>query len=331
MTSVLIAAAVMGAIGLIFGAVLGIVGKKFAVPENPLRDAVRNELPGANCGGCGFAGCDAYAEAVAGGKAAVNLCPVGGEAVAEKLAAAMGVTAEAQEKMVATVQCRGASDRCQTRFEYVGPMDCRSAALAAQGDKACSYSCLGLGSCEKACPFGAIKVVDRLAVVDEDLCRACGACVDACPRSVLKLMPVKKAVYRSCSAMERGKIVRDHCTAGCLGCGKCQRSCKFGALTMVNDLPEIDLAKCVGCMSCADNCPTGALRANEALRRRALINFAKCTGCDDCVAACQFGAIIKNAEGRHTVVDWNCVGCSACAQACQHGCIQLVHSVKYKN
>lgn len=330
MTSVLIAAAVMGAMGLVFGAVLALVGKKFAVPENPQRDAVREQLPGANCGGCGFAGCDAYAAAVAEGKAPVNRCPVGGEAVAAEIARVMGVESEAQQKMVATVMCRGASDRCQTRFEYMGPKDCRSAALAAQGDKACAYSCLGLGSCEAACAFDAIHIKDRLAVVDEDKCRGCGKCVDSCPRSVLKLMPASHPVHRICSAMERGKIVRDNCTAGCIGCGKCQRSCKFGALTMVDNLPEIDLDKCVGCMSCADNCPTGALKSNDALRRRALINFSKCTGCDACAQACQFDAIVKNENGQHTVVDWNCVGCGKCAEACQHGCIRLVQTVRYK-
>ncbi len=332
MTNVLIAAGVMGAMALIFGAVLSIVGRKFAVPENPVRNAVREQLPGANCGGCGYAGCDGYADAVAEGKAPVNKCPVGGDEVARRIGEVMGVTAQAQERMVATVMCRGDVERCATRFEYAGPRDCHSAALAAQGDKACQYSCLGLGDCEKACPFGAIHVNEnRLAVVDEDKCHGCGVCVSGCPRGVLQLMPLRHPVHRTCSAMEKGKVVRDNCSAGCLGCGKCERSCKFGALKLVNNLPEINLALCVGCMQCADNCPTGALKSNELLRRHALINYNKCDGCDSCTSACQFDAIKADADGKHVVVEWNCTGCGQCVPRCEKGCIQMVSAARYKN
>lgn len=331
MINILIAAGVMGAMGLIFGAVLSIVGQKFAVPENPVQKAVRELLPGANCGGCGYAGCDAYADAVAAGKAAVNKCPVGGDSVASAIGEVMGVEAEAQDPMVATVMCRGGGDRCQTRFEYHGPMDCKSVSLAAQGDKACAYACLGLGDCQKACPFGAISVNgQRLAEVDESKCKGCAMCVMSCPRGILQLMPQSHAVHRQCSAMERGKVVRDNCTAGCVGCGKCQRSCKFGALVMKNDLPEIDLEKCTGCMQCADNCPTGALQARDAQRRRAVIDFDRCNACGDCEGACQFEAIIKNEEGKHVVVDWNCTGCASCQAACPNGCIQMQPGAKYK-
>lgn len=330
MINILIAAGVMGLIGLIFGAVLSIVGQKFNVPVDPVQAAVRELLPGANCGGCGYAGCEAYAEAVASGKSPVNKCPVGGDSVASAIGEVMGVEADATERLVAQVMCRGDMNRCQTRFEYVGPMDCKSAALAAQGDKACGYSCLGLGDCQNTCPFGAITVNEnRLAVVDEALCRGCGLCVNGCPRHILKLMPQSHAVHRTCSAMERGKVVKDNCTAGCVGCAKCQRSCKFGALVMKNDLPEIDFDKCTSCMQCADNCPTGALKSNAAARRRAVINFDLCDGCDECAKVCPFEAIIKNDEGKHTVVDWNCTGCGSCLTACPQHCIQMLPGAKY--
>lgn len=331
MMQILIAAGVLGAMGLLFGGLLALAAKKFAVPENPQRDAVREALPGANCGGCGFPGCDGYASAVAEGKAAVNCCPVGGPAVAGKIAEIMGVDAGESVRMVATVRCRGSLDRCNVRFDYEGPKDCRSASLVTEGDKACRYACLGLGNCEKACPFGAIHINEnRLAVVDEDKCVGCSVCVNACPRGVLQLMPVNHPVHRTCSAMEKGKVVRDNCLAGCIGCGKCERSCKFGALVLKDNLPQIDLSKCVGCMSCADNCPTGALKSNDALRRRALIHYPACTGCGDCKTACKFDAILGEEGQHHSVIDWNCVGCGACEAACTHGCIQMLPGAKFK-
>lgn len=329
--SVLIAAAVLGGMGLIFGALLALAAKKFAVPENPTRDAVREQLPGANCGGCGFPGCDGYAQAVADGKADVNRCPVGGAAVAKAIAGIMGVEAEDKEKLVATVRCRGSLDKCGLRFHYDGPMDCKSAALVAEGDKACRYACLGLGDCEKACPFGAITVNEnRLAVVDEEKCQGCGVCVAACPRGVLDMIPLSQPVHRTCSAMEKGKVVRDNCSAGCIGCGKCERSCKFGALKMVDNLPHIDQNKCVGCMSCADNCPTGALKSTESLRRHALIHDPQCTGCGECKEACPFNAIAGEKDYHHSVIEWNCTGCGSCEKACPNGCIEMVKGGKYR-
>ncbi|HIU33816.1 MAG TPA: RnfABCDGE type electron transport complex subunit B [Candidatus Pullichristensenella excrementigallinarum] len=328
---ILTAALMIGGMGLIFGAVLAIVGRIFAVKEDPRKAEVREVLPGANCGGCGFAGCDAYAQAIAEGKVEVNRCPVAGEKGAAAIAQIMGVEAGAMEKKVAIVRCRGSLDQCGLRFEYDGPKDCKSAALVAAGDKNCQYSCLGFGDCEAACPFDAIHVTSgRLAAVDVDKCRGCGVCVAACPRGVLQLRPAEHPVHSTCSAMEKGKVVRDNCTAGCIGCGKCAKMCKFGALTLKNNLPEIDLEKCVGCMQCADNCPTGALAANDALRRHAVIHYPDCTGCGDCKAACLFDAIAGEPSQRHSVIEWNCVGCAKCFDACTHGCIEMLPGGIYK-
>ncbi len=331
MQNILIAAGVMAAMGLLFGALLSLVGRKFDVPVDPLQAAVREQLPGANCGACGFAGCDAYAAAVAAGSAPVNACPVGGDAASQSIGQLMGVSADPQERMVATVLCRGNSDRCQTRFAYDGPETCKAAILAGQGDKACTYACLGLGDCHAACPFGAITINDkRLAEVDEEKCRGCKLCMDTCPRGIIHMRPVSHAVHRQCSAMEKGKLVREHCQAGCVGCGKCEKSCKFGALEMRGDLPRIDLSKCVGCMRCADRCPTGALQAREAQRKRALINLEACSGCGLCAKACQFNAIIKNDEGKHVVMDWVCTGCGECVDACKRNCINLYPAARHK-
>lgn len=331
MTTILYAAGILGVLGLIFGGALALIGNKFAVKENPARNAVREALPGANCGACGYPGCDAYADAIVNDNVAIGLCPVGGNDTMMKISGILGINAEAHEKMVAVVMCRGGGERCHIRFEYDGPKDCRSAALVAQGDKACSFSCLGLGNCERVCPFGAITVNDmRLAEVDESKCVGCGICTMECPRAVLRLYPQDRPVRRTCSAMARGKIVMSNCTAGCVGCGKCERACKFSAIHLINDLPEIDYNKCAGCMSCADNCPTGALASNEALRLQAVINPKLCDDCGECAKACPYEAIAHDEMGRHTVAAWNCTGCKECLKTCKPGAIQMTPGFRHK-
>lgn len=328
--SILLAAGLIGAMGLIFGVLLAVVSRIFAVKEDPRKALVREALPGANCGGCGFAGCDAYAQAVAEGKADVSLCGVAGPKGAAKIAEIMGQNAVPKDRKVAFVRCNGSLDKCKIRFEYEGIKTCRAANVAGTGDKACQYACLGYGDCVASCKFDAIKVLDgRLVVIDPDKCTACGACINTCPRSVIQMVPEKHAVVRTCSAMEKGKVVRDNCTAGCIGCGKCARTCKFGAITMVNDLPVIDYEKCVGCMQCADGCPTGALGANEALRKHAIIHYPDCTGCGECKNVCQFSAIAGVEGEKHSVIEWNCVGCGACEPVCPHGCIEMLPGGAY--
>ena len=235
--NILIAAAVLGLMGLLFGLLLMGTEKVFAIPADEKRDAVRAALPGANCGACGYPGCDGCADAIACGKAPVNACPVGGKPVAGKISAIMG-NAEAADavRKVASVICQGDSEHCKEKFEYRGIQDCVAASVVNDGNKACKFACLGLGTCARVCPFDAIHVdpVKKIAVVDDEKCVACGKCVAICPKGVLSLRPVTEDVTVRCRNTEPAKKVLSACSTGCIHCGKCFRSCPHGAITMTN-------------------------------------------------------------------------------------------------
>ena len=199
-TAIGIAALVMSLLGLAFGALLGVTDKIFKVETDPTFDALRACLPGANCGACGFPGCDGYATAVAKGEAKVGACAPGGMTVAQKMGAIMGVEATLDAKYVSTVACQGYGDHCTYKASYEGIQDCIAAQLVNNGSKTCAYSCLGLGSCVSVCPFDAIHIdpEKHIAVVDKDKCQSCKRCIDICPQHVLTMQPEKHvvALYR---------------------------------------------------------------------------------------------------------------------------------------
>ena len=256
MTGVIIAAVLVGAVGIIIGVLLGIASEKFKVEVDEKEILVREELPGNNCGGCGFAGCDALAKAIAEGKAPVNACRVGGAPVADKIAAIMGVEAGSAEKMVAFVKCKGTCDKANVQYSYYGIEDSNKIAVVpGAGDKACAYGCLGSGSCVKACQFDAIHVVDGVAVVDKEKCVACGKCTEACPRHLIELVPYKAEHLVQCSSHDKGADVKKKCDAGCIGCTLCTKQCEFDAIHMDNNVAVIDYSKCTNCGKCAAKCP----------------------------------------------------------------------------
>lgn len=281
MSAILIAALVMSVLGLLFGALLGVTGRVFKVPVNEKAEALRECLPGANCGACGFPGCDGYAAAVADGKAEVGACAVGGPACAAKMGEIMGVSVSASVRMVASVACQGYGDHCKPKADYQGMTDCVAASLVNNGTKACQYACLGLGTCERACPFDAIHIdpIKQIAVVDEEKCQACKKCVAACPQHVLSMRPAGRVVNVGCHNPEKGIALKEKCDRACIGCEACVKACNFGAIEMENGVPKIDYEKCVGCMACADACPTGAMEADFETRKEAYIDPSKCVGC----------------------------------------------------
>lgn len=215
---------VMGSLGLLFGAGLAVASKIFAVQKDPRAEQIEAVLPGANCGACGAPGCSGYAEGVVEGKYGVSGCPVGGAAVAQQVAAIMGLEAGDVMPQVAVVCCRGDHENAVNRAQYEGVQDCKAASLIDNGAKGCVYGCLGLGTCVKACLFDALVMQDNgLPRVIEGKCTGCGACVKACPRGIMALIPANQEVYLACVSKDFGKAVKAVCKVGCIGCSMCAK------------------------------------------------------------------------------------------------------------
>lgn len=256
MSGILIATLVVGGIGLFIGLFLGIAAIKFKVQMDEREVAVLEALPGNNCGGCGYAGCSGLAAAIAKGEAAVNQCPVGGEAVAKVISGIMGVEAGESKRMVAFVACQGDCDKAKVDYEYTGIEDCRMLSFVPNGGpKSCNYGCPGYGSCVQACPFDAIHVVNGVAVVDREQCKACGKCVEACPKKLISLIPYDAPYQVACSSKDKGPVAMKACDVACIGCGLCKRNCPADAVTVENFNAAIDPEKCTGCGTCIEKCP----------------------------------------------------------------------------
>ena len=259
--------AIITVLGLVLAGVLYLVAARFKVEEDPRIDEVEKAMPGANCGGCGFAGCRAFAEsAVKAPNLDKHFCPVGGNAVMGAVAAILGHELKAQAAMVAVVRCNGSCAARPKTNEYDGYPSCKVKSALYAGDTGCAYGCLGCGDCVAACQFGALSMdpVTGLPVVDETRCTACGACVKACPKFIIELRPQGPRGMRewvACVNKDKGPAVKKACANACIGCGICFKTCTHGAIVFENNVAYIDASKCKLCRECEALCPTGAIHS----------------------------------------------------------------------
>ncbi|MBS0011286.1 MAG: RnfABCDGE type electron transport complex subunit B, partial [Bacteroidales bacterium] len=262
---VLITIITLSLLGITAALILYFVARKFKVYEDPRIDAVEEALPAANCGGCGFAGCRNFAEALVKSETFEGLnCPVGGSETMSRVAEILGREAPEVEMRVAVVRCNGRPEHRKKTSIYDGTMNCTISHKLYGGDTDCPFGCLGLGECVDACDFEAMYMDSEtgLPVIIDENCVACGACVKACPRDIIELR--KKArkdrkIYVSCVNMDKGGPARKACAVACIACGKCEQACNYDAITIENNLAFIDSDKCKFCRKCEPVCPTGAI------------------------------------------------------------------------
>ncbi len=242
-------------IGGALGVALSFAAKYLKVKEDPRIEEIADNLPAANCGGCGYAGCAAMAEAIAKGEAKPSKCAVASPEAINKISEIMGIEAEQAVRMRAQVMCSGTSDLAKLKYEYDGVLDCIAATKLAGGHKLCPNGCMGYGTCVEACKFDAIKVINGTAAVDYNKCQACGACVTACPKGLIQLVPFDAEYWVGCKCTEKGANTKKWCEVGCIGCKICEKNCPTGAITVVDNLARIDYSKCSNCGKCAEVCP----------------------------------------------------------------------------
>jgi electron transport complex protein RnfB len=259
--------AVLVCIGLLFGIGLALAAQKFAVKADPKVEEVLEVLAGAQCGGCGYAGCEGYAEAVVHEpEVSPNLCFPGKAVVAEAVAEITGKKITALETMVAVARCSRIEGGVRQKYHYLGYDTCTGANLAFGGPQECTYACIGSGDCVAACPFQAIKMENQFPVIDPKKCVGCGSCVKTCPKKIIELMPLKARVWVPCSTRDSAKTVKTICTAGCISCKICVKACPAQAVTVDEKGVNIDQPKCLAygpdCKEiCAEKCPRSIFRS----------------------------------------------------------------------
>jgi len=307
----------LASIGALFGLGLAFAAKKFSVKVDPKVEQVLNVLAHAHCGACGYAGCEQYAEAVVKNPdVPPNLCIPGGKRTCEAVAFITGKKAEAIEPHFARIMCKGDRGHSARRFIYEGVEDCRSVILAGGGDKACRYGCLGYGTCEKVCPFGAITMTDeRLPFVDINKCTGCRKCESACPTKVIEVLPATKQVLVTCHSKDRGVDTKKNCQVGCIACGLCVKVCPFDALSIENNLSRIDINRCRVCGLCVQKCPTKAITDFIPKRPKAFV-LDTCIGCGICAKVCPVDAVSGIPKEKHAIDQSRCIGCGICTALC---------------
>ena len=262
---ILIPALVLLAIAALCAVLLVVSSSLFGVAVDERLAKIREELPGANCGACGFSGCDGYAKALVEGQTDnPSLCTPGGDGVSERVAEIMELQPSDIKEMVAYVACAGPGLADDKKYEYSGPKSCVIASMSYAGDRSCHYACLGYGDCVNVCPREAIKIGERgVAEIDPKKCIGCGLCVKTCPKGVISLIEDTARFVIKCSNHDKGAAVMKVCKNGCIACGKCAKTCPHGAISIVDNLAVIDYSKCTACGECHKVCPTGCIHAGN--------------------------------------------------------------------
>ena len=257
MSTIILSIIALGGMGLAIGVGLSLAEKKFKVEVDPRLEEISAILPGVNCGACGLPGCGNFAQAVLKGEEGPTDCPVGGPDLAQALGAILGVKVKETVALCAYIRCAGGESNSDFRYQYYGMNDCSAAMqMAAGGSKACSYGCLGGGSCILACDFDAIVMEDGIARIDNEKCVACGLCVPACPKKLIEMVPKHRKVRVACYAQDPARVVRVNCRVGCISCKLCEKACDYAAIHVYDQLAMMDYEKCTDCGDCIAKCPT---------------------------------------------------------------------------
>ena len=262
--AILIAVAVVFGIGILCALGLVIADRYMSVSVDETEGRLRAALPGANCGACGYTGCDGYAKALASGaEAKTNLCIPGADATSREISTILGVAFADVVEQVAVIHCGGDCKETAPRAEYYGPKTCAAASLVYGGAGKCKYGCIGYGDCAAACPNGAICIQNGIALVDTRKCTGCGICTRTCPHHLITLMADVERVLVTCSSNDKGAVTRAACSHGCIGCRKCEKNCPTGAITVSDNLASVDYERCIKCDKCAEGCPTGCIMISD--------------------------------------------------------------------
>ena len=261
MNTVLITLGVSFGIAFVLGVLLGFFKKVFHVPVDPTVEKVREVLPSANCGACGYPGCDGFAAAVAAGEAPVTGCTAGGPATAEAVGKVLGVTADAVAK-VAILACQGCKEHAKDRGFYTGVKSCKAAKISVNGTKLCQFGCIGFGDCCNVCHFNALEMGDDgLPHVNYANCTGCSMCAQVCPQSLFSMTPAaQKGTIALCS--NRGELspkLKQNCETACIKCKKCEKNCPDKCIVVTNGIPVVDYSLCTSCKKCIEGCPTKVL------------------------------------------------------------------------
>ena len=255
MYEILLPIAIIVIIGLALGVMLVVAARFMAVKVDETFEQLRAELPGVNCGACGYVGCDDYAKALAAGGVEANLCIPGGVDCARKLSGILGVSVADVKEQYAVVCCSASSDNTDYCMDYKGPQTCAACNSFYQGRRTCSHACLGLGDCVGVCEYDALHIINGVAVIDPLACTGCGMCARTCPNELIRVIPRDSKVFVACSSNDKGAYVRKVCKAGCIGCRICEKACEYSAITVNGNLALIDSDKCTNCGVCVAKCP----------------------------------------------------------------------------